>query len=871
MGEVYRALDSRLGRSVAIKILRPDLAGDPDRLRRFEQEARAAGGLNHPSIVAVHDVGIEEATPYVVSELLEGRSLRAHLASGPLPMGRALGYAVQVAQALAAAHDAHIVHRDLKPGNVFVTREGRVKVLDFGLCKLIGPRSRGPATDSGLEYSTAPGAVLGTPGYMAPEQVRGAETDERADIFAFGAILYEMLSGRRAFPGATPQESLAAILKDEPPALSTLDPAVPAALDRLVRHCLEKRAEERLQSARDLAFWLQSLSEGPSTTSAHGRPPRRRAATMALAGAALFAGAAAAVFGWALFRRPTPAAHFPRRLMLAVLDSAPDHGASFVPFALSPDGRLFVHTRSRGASTPGSAPVTSQLWLRSLGEPDSRPLAGTEAGHEPFFSPDGQWVGFWANGRIKKVSNQGGPAETLCPTKDLWGASWGGDGTIVFSSGEGSGLQRVSDRGGDPEIVTRLATAEGEIAHLWPQVIPGAQAVVFTIRSPKGDRIAVQSLAHGTRTVLIEDGGMARFVPPGHIVFARRSTLYAVPFDAARRSLAGPALPLPGSVFTGDIWGNPWFSVSAEGSIAYVSPWADAGAHSLVWMDRSGSARPILGPRTFAWPRVSPDGKRVAFKDREGSGDVWVLDLAGERLSRLTFDGTESQPAWTPAGDRLAFTVRTASGFALMSQPADGSGPAQLLVRSETRVWPASWAPDGRTLLLNVLGPSGAGDLDSLRLDAQPPTVPFLHGPSNEWGAAVSPDGRSVAYVSDESGRFEVYVQPREDAGSKRQVSTGGGTEPVWSRDGGELFFRNGDTLMSVSLRAGESLRVGKPTPLFRGRSLASLPGLPNYDVAPDGRFLMVMPADQDPGLPAIHIVMDWLEDLERRVPTSFP
>jgi Tol biopolymer transport system component len=858
MGEVYRARDTRLGRQVAVKILPAQLAGDRDRLRRFEQEARAAGALNHHAILAVYDVGQHGATPYIVSELLEGESLRARLASGPLPPRKAVEYAMHVAQGLAAAHDRHIVHRDLKPDNIFVTRDGSVKILDFGLAKLTevdplhGDDSRETPT------RTQAGSVMGTPGYMSPEQVRGETADHRADIFALGAILYEMLSGRRAFRGGTVPETLAAVLSEDPPQLAKPNAVLPHGLERLVRHCLEKRAEQRVQSARDIVLWLQSLSEiwSRETASPAGREGRVRVWV------ALLACAATGILAWALVRPRAPAGRFPKRLVLGTLD---EYGgiSSFIPFALSPDGRLFVHTSGRSSESARShgfpTGQASQLWLRSLDEADSRPLAGTEGGHEPFFSPDGKWVGFWAGGELRKVPSRGGPAVTLCAAADLWGASWGPDGTIAFGTGEGAGLRRVRDGGGAPVELTRLVA--GEIAHLWPQLLPEAGAVLFTIRSPTGDRVALHSLASGHHTVLVEDGGMARFVRTGHIVYARRGTLYMAPVDLGRQQLTGPSAPLPEAVFTGDLFGNSLWSVSDEGSLAFVSPSAGSKAQRLAWVDRMGRARPFLGPRRIAWPRLSPDARLIAFKDDEGSGDIWVYDVSAETLVRVTLEGTQSQAAWAPGGDRIVYAERSGKGFALMSRPAHGGGSTEPLLRSEARLWPGSWSPDGRTLFFSTFGVNSTGDILSLHLGQPPAPAPLLVGPSNDWGPIISPDGRSLAYASDRSGRFEVYLERLADPASRRQVSTDGGTEPVWSRDGSELFFRSGSALVSLPVKG--SLPSGKPARLFHDSYLTSVPGLPNYDAAPDGRFLMVMPAEPTSERPVVHIVLDWFEELK--------
>ena len=859
MGEVYRARDIDLGRDVALKVLPDEVARDHERLARFEREGRVLAALNHPGILVVFEVGDQDGKPFVVSELLEGETLRQALAR--LTLRQALDYAAQVASGLAAAHEKGVVHRDLKPENLFVTRDGRVKILDFGLAKVASSPGHGRDTAAEtLSSPTTPGTVWGSAGYMAPEQVRGEEVDHRADVFSLGVVLYELLTGRRAFRGNTIAETLTAILREDPPELSELAPHVPPGVWRVVKRCLEKRPEDRFQSARDVGFALEVGADPDPTRRAGTQGPARRARV------AIGAAVAGCLGGLLLSRLatvpPTPAVT-PRRLTIETPSSAPLSDDVYVPFALSPDGTTLAFVTSQ----------PERLFLRRLDTFEATPVEGTEGAYDPFFSPDGQWVGFWAYGKLKKIPVAGGPAVTLCDAYDMLGASWGENGTIVFAGNDES-LSIVSADGGTPRPLTKLDPARHEVQHAFPQLLPGGRAVLFTATARSTSdpySVEAQDLATGERHTVVPGARYGRYLPTGHVVYARGTTVFAVPVRRESLRVEGPGVAVLENVAAGPA-GEALLSVAPDGTLAFV-PGGPRALRTLVWADRNGVATTLgIAPRLYEHPRLSPDGRRVAVSLEEaGRLDIWIYTFEQETLERLTFDRTVGlgfdYHTFTPDGARITYTVDSPDGFRVVSAPVDASGSPEDLLSWAARIAPHSWLRDGQALLLNELGATTGGDLLVFRPGTEPRVTPFVQEPGNQWGASASPDGRYVAYAGDETGRFEIYVRPFPGPGPKRQLTTEGGEEPVWSRDGRELFYRSGQRLMVIPIATSSPLQSGRPRLVFEGRFVKGDPGLPAYDVSPDARRFLMMKNEHEAQHRELRVILNWFEDLKRRVP----
>ena len=881
MGEVYRARDTRLGRDVAIKVIPPAYSADADRLQRFEQEARAAALLNHPNILAVFDVGTYvsstgsgPASPYIVSELLEGETLRERLAAGPLPVRKAIDFGIQMAQALAAAHEKGIIHRDLKPENIFINRDGRAKVLDFGLAKLTQPDS--PLV-AGTNLPTTPpanqtqaGLILGTIGYMAPEQVRGLKIDHRADVFAFGAILYEMLSGVRAFRGDTTIDTITSILKEDPPDLPVAERHIPPALARIVDRCLEKDAASRFHSMHDLAIALDTHSSQSTTSIAvptMAVPGRRRAwLPWAIAGvtslAALLGGA------WIYLNRPVETPTF-RSTLLPPEGVIVDEAAPSRLIALSPDGRRLAFA--------GSGPDRQRmLWVRSLDSLTAQQLAGSEDAFSPFWSPDSRRVGFFsgnAGGKLKTIDLDGGPPTTLCDYVGTpVGADWNADGVILFSTTLGvsdGALRRVSASGGTPQIVLAPDIKAGERDIWWPAFLPDGRHFLYlslgTGRTPLA--VSVASLDSPGRTLVMKGGSNVRYAD-GRVIFLRGGTLMSQRFDTRRLELQGEAVPVAEGVQT--LFPTGAFTVSQTGLLAYKSG-GTVGGSRLIWFDTAGrQLGTVGGPAAYGDLSISPDGKRAAVTlpdSSSGARDVWLVDLTRDLMTRFTFDRAEDNGAvWSPDGTRLTFRSNRNGAFDLFEKPSNGSGVETSLLADKANMIPLSWSADGRLLLYTVAaskeGAPPQPDLWVLPSGGDKKPFPFLTTPFSEVPARFSPDGRWVAYVSNESGQNQVYVVPFPGPGGKWQISTQGGASPVWRPDGKEIFYMADDArLMAAAVSfTASGIEIGSARPLFQLR-----PSGPRsfYDVAPDGRFLVVSSTDKPESSP-ITLVVNWMARMSR-------
>jgi Tol biopolymer transport system component len=865
MGEVYRARDTRLQRDVAIKILPSEFSADGDRLRRFEQEARATSALNHPNILTVHDFGTHEGAPYIVSELLDGEDLRAVLDQGQLPARKALDYGAQTAAGLAAAHGKGIVHRDLKPENVFVTSDGRVKILDFGLAKL---RAAPAVETSGATRTvmTDPGIVMGTVGYMSPEQVRGQEADHRSDIFSFGSILYEMLAGKRTFQRETPAETMTAILKEEPPEFAEAGgTVVPAALEKTVRRCLEKKPELRFQSATDLRFALEALSTisvpkldaEAAPRAAAGRANARERLAWILAAAALVAALSlAAVY----FLRP------PAETRVVKLQLAAPPKSSFGSLAVSPDGRRVAFTAATGGQL--------QLWVRDLDAVDARVLPGTEGASFPFWSPDSRFVGFFTVGKLKKVDVSAGSVQTLCDSGIGWGGAWNRDGVILYAS-VGFGILRTTATGEAPALVTQFDARRKEWNLSSPHFLPDGRRFLFHVQSALKEvrGVYVASLDGAAKQRLLDVNSNAVFVASGsgtagYLLFTREGALVAQPFDAGQLKTTGEALAVAERVGRELDFVRGCFSVSDNGVLAYDSI---TRVRRLVWVDRGGNQVRSLGDMgSWGRPWLSPDERRVAV-DRVNNEntlrDIWLCDTTTAAASRFTF-GTADDifPVWSPDGRRIAWASSRDGGFSIYWKSASGAGQDELLLRAsggQLKI-PNDWSRDGRFIIYYDVDPKTKRDLWVLPLEGDRKPFVFLQTDANEAGAQLSPDGRWMAYASDESGTYEVYVRSFPDARSKFQVSTRGGVGPQWRRDGKELFYHAPDgKLMAVEVKGGAAFEMGVPTALFAFRS-GSFATIAPFAASGDGQRFLLSTITDDSGGAAVTVVLNWTAGLKR-------
>ena len=860
MGEVYKARDTRLDRTVAIKVLPEHVAADPDLKQRFEREAKTISSLNHPHICTLHDIGNQDGIDFLVMEYLDGETLAQRLEKGALPLDQALQIAIEIADALDKAHRQGIVHRDLKPGNIMLTKVG-AKLLDFGLAKLRKPGTVGTegfsAATTQSEPATARGTVLGTLPYMAPEQVEGKETDARTDIFAFGAVVYEMVTGKRAFEGETSASLIGAILKDNPRPVSASQPMSPLPLDRVVKKCLAKDPDRRWQTVHDLRdelTWITQSDEqvGVSTPTAANREQPSRAGARPWIFAGIVAAGGLVVALWGL-RPPPPPVGLAARFTVS-LAPAERLGASEV--AVSRDGAQLAYIGVRDDER--------QLFIRDFTVAEARPVRDSIDAVYPFFSPDGEWIGFFAAGSLKKVSVGGGTPITLAEAPAPRGGSWNEDDVIVFAPLPRAGLSRVSADGATPEPVTVLDVEEGETAHRQPRFLPGGKAVVFMAEGTNREsRVIAQSLETGERHVLVEDATYPNYSSSGHLLYRQAGATMAAPFDLARLARLEPGVPVLPDEAT-------LLGLSDTGTLVYLADEVSQQARQLLWVTRDGQEEPLGAPaRNYNHPQLSPDGRRVAVGIDDAAGrNIWLYDIERETpLTPLTFGGGYNWPVWTPDGVHVSYASnQPGTAWNIHWTRADGSGADEVLWAPALLQAPRSWAPDGQTLVFREVDPSSGHDIWLFTLDDNT-SRPWLQTAAMEMHPAISPNGRWVAYVSNESGAQKVYVRPLSGSG-QWQVSTDGGVEPVWSRDGRELFYWNGDRLYVVGIESGETFQHDTPPPLFE-RAHRRGTFSQGYDVAPDGqRFLIVTPEGQV-AASRLDVILNWHEELKARVPTG--
>jgi serine/threonine-protein kinase len=850
MGEVYRARDTKLKRDVALKILPEAFASDPDRLARFQREAEVLASLNHPNIAQIY--GVEDRA--LVMELVEGESPK-----GPMPFDEAWHIASQIAAALEYAHDKGIVHRDLKPANLKVTPAGVVKLLDFGLAKAFAGHGEAPADPENSPTltcgATELGVILGTAAYMSPEQARGKPVDKRADIWAFGVVLYELLTGERLFKGEDASETLAQVLAKQPDCAR-----VPAKAQRLLRKCLEKDPKERLRDIGDAKALLEEPPQGMALR--HSRVPWAVAALTTVA---------AIMLGALLWRATRP---IDRPLVRLDVDLGPDVSLGSLAGAnasISPDGTRLVYVSH------------NRLFTRRLDQDQAAELPGTEGAHAPFFSPDGQWVAFFGGGKLKKVAVAGGAATVLCNSSVGIGGSWGEDGTIIAALNQDDGLFRIPDGGGAPARLTEPREG-GEVTHRWPQILPGGKAVLFTAHTRNVGgydeaSIEVMSLGDRRKKVLIRGGTYGRYVPSGHLLYVNRGTLFAVPFDLGALEIRGTPTPVLNQVAYSSNNGDAEFEATQTGTLVYGSGSTRSGLVTVQWLGSDGKTRALLPkPGDYGRPSLSPDGRRLAIEVREGSDqNIWAYDLGRDAMHRMTFDGNASSPIWSHDGLYIIFQDQEGLSWTR----ADGVGKPQPLIRTKRRSSAYSFTPDDKRLAYMEVDPETSFDLWTVPLEnngaglrAGKPEV-FLQTAVDERYPSFSPDGKWLAYVSAESGGYQVYVRAFPDKGGKWQISIGGGSYPMWSPNGRELFFESFDNRIMVTgyMVQGDSFVPDKPR-LWSEKALANTVNFSrNVDLAPDGkRVVALMPAERLETQQSQHQVvflLNFFDELRRRAPVK--
>jgi eukaryotic-like serine/threonine-protein kinase len=868
MGEVYRARDTRLDRTVAVKILPSHLSENPEAKQRFDREARTISSVNHPNICSLYDVGHQDGIDFLVMEYLEGETLADRLRKGPLPIIQVLRYGIESCEGLEKAHRSGMVHRDLKPGNIMLTKSG-AKLMDFGLAKASFASSAAiselTATLNTPPVShplTAQGTVLGTFHYMSPEQVEGKEADARSDIFALGAVLYEMVTGKRAFEGKTAPSVMAAVLERDPTPISSVQPLTPPALERLVKTCLAKDPDERWQTAHDVKLQLEWLRDVGSQASlpASLAAPRRIShrvfwaiAIVVIAMIALFAG---------MYFRPANAPEVP----IVSQISSPEgegfvlQGAAAGPPVLSPDGQrlAFVAVGSDGKQ---------RLWVRQLGAPTAQPLQGSDGCSFPFWSPDSRYIGFFANNKLSRIDASGGPPLAIADVAASWGGgTWSRDGTILFAPNVRATLiYRVPASGGTPQPVTKLDPSRGEDRHLWPQFLPDGKHFLFysSSKDPQNNATYAASLDGGERKLLVHGDSNAVFAPPGYLLFLREGTLIAQRFDPGSSRLTGDAAPLAEHASSNLSVGRGNFTASENGILTYAAGSGSAGTSRLLWFDRSGKQLAETGePGAYFSPRISPNGRNLALAI-EAPGTVnynlWVFDLSRSVPTRLTFSSAlDGHPAWSPDGRTITFLSNRSGQFHIYQTAADGTGDTSAVIVDDAAEYNPSFSPDGRYMIFQRLSAQSGAHFEiwAKALFGDPKPFPVVQSEAAQ--PALSPDGKWLAYSSRESGRPEIYVVPFRQGSGRWQVSTAGGTWPRWRHDGKELFYLSLDkkiTSAEISMD-GSRLVVGNVAPLFQVNVATSLGWF--YDVSTDGKRFVVLNQDPRQAAEPLTLVVNW-------------
>ena len=865
MGDVYRARDTKLNREVALKFLPDELLSDDSLLARFDREAKLLATLNHPNVATIHSIEEHNGTPFLVLELVEGESVHERLLKGRLLVRETMEICRQVASGLEAAHKKGIVHRDLKPANVMVTPEGLAKVLDFGIAKPVkyGQAAHDLSEAPDATAITATDTLVGTGPYMSPEQIRDRPLDRRTDVWSFGCLMFEMLTGKRAFQRETLADTLSAILERDPN-WDLLPNKTPVSVRLLLRRCLAKEPTQRLQHIGDARIEISDVITGP-VDGLTGQPeptpamPRWQLAavlTSALALGAILGGLAS--WGMRPSFEPPAVNRFPIPLpasqMLGVGGSA--------SMALSSDGQRLVYVARRGGS--------QRLFLRELDQFDPVPIDGTEGAESPFFSPDGEWIGFFADGGLWKIRIVGGERVPICPVSTPRGATWGSNGFIYFATAS-SGLSRVPATGGNALELTTPDSSQGEISHRWPQILPGGDAVIFTIwtgADSDDSKIGVISSESGEVTSLIDNASYGRFASSGHLVFERDGALLAAPFDAGGLTVEGEAVPVLDDVLTDSAQGVPYYALSENGTIVYAPGGILQPGPALAWVDLEWAVEPLpLPSRVFAYPRISPDGRKLAVTVVEGEqSNILLADLErGGGFRSFASEGSNSIPVWSPDSSHLAFASFRADQWGLYLQPADLSEPARELIVGDSLKIPSSFSSEGDVLAYTEWNPEGTPDIRFLGVGSSATDDSFLSTPNEEYQAVFSPDDQWVAYVSNQTGRREIYMRGVGASGGTYQISTEEGTEPEWSVHGDEIYYRSGDSIMAVSVPRPPRYVAGTPRLLFDGPYEEEAFYAANYDFDPnENRFLMISNEQLVPTR-QLRVVLNWFEELRDR------
>lgn len=862
MGVVYKAEDTKLDRLVALKFLPSHLSASEQDKARFIQEAKAASSLNHPNVCTIHDIQEHDQQMFIVMEFVEGQTLREK--KGSISLKQAVDIGVQIADGLAAAHEKSIVHRDIKPENIMIRKDGIAQIMDFGLAKL-----------RGVSRLTKEGSTVGTAGYMSPEQVQGQDADHRSDIFSLGVLLYELFTGQLPFKGVHETAIMYEIVNVDPSPMSSIKPEIDPNLDAIVLECLEKDPNERMQSVKQVSIDLKRFKRESSrqhVTRAMPAQQFKRPFAEAVEsgekarswrnffwpGLSGVLTLAVIFLAWLAMGGGTAAKYPVMRFPINLPLTAPlIVGAATV--AISPDGKHIAYL--------ASASGNSQLFLRPIDQFTAQPIPGTDGANDPFFSPDGQWIAFWANGKVKKVSIFGGAPQEICDAQGFMrGGWWAADNSIWFGH-INSPIYRVSASGGTPEEATVLDSVGREISHRFPQPLPDGKTVIFTIKHDNIATfdeavIAAENTSTHERKVLIQGGSYARYVPTGHLIYARGTSIYAAPFDAEEVEVTGPPLPVVEGGMLNQLSGTANFDVSGTGTLVYVplGPISQDNT-TIAWMDRQGNIQPLLDtPRPYDEASLSPDGQKLAMTIRAANDDIWVYHIARRTLTRLTFGGGNSaRPGWTPDGKRVAYISERKRSLSLFWKQWDGSGVEERL-GDEARVQPSatpSFTRDGRIMAYNKFG-----DIWIMPVDGDRKSRPFIQSPAFENGASFSPDGRWMSYISNESSRNELYVVPFPNRDGKWQISTNGASNGGWSRKGSELLYSDGAGLMKVDVRPGPSFDFSPP------QKVCALPSslFAIFDVTPDGRrFLVGLTRAQELSATQVNVVVGWFEELEQK------